>query len=270
MPRRGMASGRRQAAIESLAVAGLLAALLFVPDAGAELSQSGGLFARFGGALSPRILPRDSRAPVSVRIEGAIRAPDDREPPALRRIEVALNRGGVLDARGLPACHRTEIASATPRTALARCGHALVGSGGITARTAFPGQPGYLLRGEVLLFNTVADGHPAILAHVFQREPTPVVRFILFHVHRTSGTFGTVLDARLSPSFNRNGYLTSLFMQLGRTFVSDGRHRAYISAGCPTPPGIPIASFPFARVAMGFAGGRTLSATLIRACKVSR
>ena len=43
---------------------------------------------------------------------------------------------------------------------------------------------------------------------------------------------------------------------------------SYASAGCPAPQGAKIASFSLAKASYEFAGGRALSQTLVRDCKV--
>jgi hypothetical protein len=236
----------------------------------AELTQKGNIFIRFDGGISPNALPRAAPAPISVRVEGTIRAPPGGDPPALRRIRIALNRAGRLTTRGLPICRRNQIAAANSSQALAICGPALVGSGGIVARTSFEDQTArYLLRGGLLFFNGVDNGHPAILGHLYQSFPVPVTSIIVFDIRLTGGTFGTVISATLPLSVNRNGYLRSIFLQLQRSYVYRGKPRAYLSASCAAPPGFPGAVFPFARASMTFDDGRTLSSTLVRSCKVS-
>jgi len=235
-----------------------------------EVTQRGDLFVRFDGGISPLALPRKSLAPIAVRIEGTVRVPAGRRPPAVRRIRIALNRGGRLSTRGLPVCHRRQIDPATPSEALAVCGDALVGAGGLVAKTAFPEQANSILRGEILLFNGVEHGRPAILAHVFQSDPAPIAHIVVFHVRRTAGTFGTVITGQLPPALNRNGYLKSIFLQLERRYAFRGHPRSYLSASCSAPPGFAGATFTFARASMSFDDGRTLSSTLIRSCRVSR
>jgi hypothetical protein len=247
----------------------ILAALAAAPASG-ELVQRGNIFIRFDGGISPNALPRKALAPIAVRIEGTIRTLAGQHPPALRTIRIALNREGRLSTRGLPVCHRNQIDSATPSEALATCGPALVGSGGIVARTSFEDQSPYLLRGDLLFFNAVVHGRPAIFGHLYQSFPAPITNIIDFSIRRTGGTFGTVIAGTLPTSVNRNGYLKSIFLQLQRSYVFRGRPRAYLSARCAAPPGFPGALFPFARASMTFDGGRTLSSTLVRSCKVRR
>lgn len=236
----------------------------------AELTQKGNLFIRFDGGISPNSLPRNAYAPIAVRIEGTIRVPKGEDPPSLRRIEIALNRGGKLETKGLAVCHRNQIDPATPSEALGACGPSLIGAGGIVARTSFPGQSGAILRGNILLFNGVAKGKEVIFGHVYQRDPAPITRVIVFKVHRTKGTFGTVIVGETPPGLNRNGYLKSIFLQLERRYVLAGKERSYLSARCAAPQGFTAATFPFAKASMFFEDGRMLSSTLTRTCRVSR
>lgn len=248
-----------------------LAALLTVTAlAEAELTASGNLFIRFDGGISPRSLPRSTLAPIAVRVEGTIRVPSGEDPPALRAIRVAVNREGHLRTRGLPICRRSQISTADPAEALGACGRGLVGSGGFRGTTAFKGQSAQdRVSGQILLFNSLAHGHSAILAHVFQVEPVPTTRLLVFEIRRTPGTFGTVLHANLPASLSQNGHLTSIFLQLHRHYTFHGQPRDYLSARCAAPVGFPGATFAFARTSMSFADGRTLSSTLTRSCRVA-
>jgi hypothetical protein len=243
-----------------------LAIAAFASPASAELSAQGDLFVRFDGDIAPHALPRATLAPIAVRIEGTIRGLGGSEPPPLRKISIALNKGGHLDTTGLAVCPRSRIASADPSSALARCGPALVGGGTFTARTAVVGQPAETVPGEMLLFNAKHQGHTAILGLVFQRKPLPVNRLVVFRIQRTGGAFGTTITGYLPASMNRNGYLKTISLNFQRSYTYRGQQHAYLSASCPTPKGVPITTFPFARTSMGFADGRTLSATLRRSC----
>lgn len=245
----------------------LLIALSAVSLADAELTQKGDVFVKFDGGISPESLPRRSPAPIAVRIEGTVRVPAGAEPPSLSRMRIALNRNGRLDTAGLPVCRRSQLTATTASEALAACGPSLVGGGGIVAKTDFPGQARGLLRGEVTLFNSVDAGRPAILAHVFQPSP-PVSYVIAFEIRRSSGTFGTVITAKLPPSLQHNGYLKSIFLRLQRRYTYRGRPHSYLSASCAAPPGFSLGTFPFAKASMTFDDGRVLSATLTRSCRV--
>ncbi|HEY2334889.1 MAG TPA: hypothetical protein VGH58_07785 [Solirubrobacterales bacterium] len=234
----------------------------------AELTQKGDLFVNFDGGISPRALPRSAPAPIGVRIEGKIKVPPGQQHPSLRGIEVALNRAGRLETTGLPRCPRHKIESGTPAEALDACETALVGAGGIVARTDLQNQQPTTVRGEILLFNGVDNGRPVIFAHIYQTEPTPLTRLVVFRIRRSSGSFGTVITGDIPPSVNSNGYLESIFLQLERRYSYRGRQRSYLSAACSAPTGFNRATFPFAKTSMTFEDGRTLSSTLVRSCRV--
>lgn len=234
----------------------------------AELTARGDLFVKFSGGIAPDALPRDSRVPISVQITGTVRTLSGERPPALRGISIAINQGGKLDARGLPLCQQSQIEPSSTEEALARCGDALVGGGSYAADVAFPEQSAFPSRGRMLAFNAVVDGKRAILAHIYDPDPVPITRIVVFHIRETSGTYGTILSGSLPSSTNRWGYLRRISLSLHRNFTYKGQRRSYLSAACDAPAGFPGATFPFARASMRFADGRTLSSVLTRSCRV--
>jgi hypothetical protein len=252
------------------ALAAAVVAVALAPAAQAELTERGDLFVRFDGGISPNTLPRTKLAPIAVSVAGTIRTLSGDRPPALRRIEIELNRGGRLDSHGLPACRYRELVALSSRQAREACGDSLVGGGAYIARTAFPEQGTFPSQGRILAFSGAYRGHDVILAHVFGADPLPITRIIVFHIRRRSGTFGTVLSGTLPASVNRYGYVVAIYLRLHRNYVYRGQPRSYVSAACAAPLGFPGAVFPFARTSMTFADGRTLSSTLTRSCKVSR
>lgn len=262
---------RRRRHRVSLLAASLALCLLAAVPATAELTQHGNLFIRFDGGIAPTSLPRHELAPISVRIEGTVRTPGGDQPPPLHRIEIELNRAGKLSTAGLPTCRRSRIETATPTEALAACGAALVGSGGMVARTSLPDQAPTSVRGEILLFNGTDHGRPAILGHVYESEPTPLTQILVFKIRRRPGTFGTVITTTLPRARNnRTGYLKSIFLQLERRYRFHGKERSYLSAACAAPAGFSAATFPFAKASMSFDEGPTFTSTLVRTCRVAR
>jgi hypothetical protein len=257
---------KRAAAVIALASA----CLLFAAVADAELVARGNLFVKFDGGIAPTALPRTARAPISVRVDGTVRVLSGERPPALRHISIAINRGGVVDTRGLATCRRSQIEPASSQQALQACRPALVGEGRYVGALALPEQGRFPLQGRVLAFNAVVDGQRAILAHVYGGDPVPNSRIIVFHIHQAHGTFGTTLSAALPARLNRSGYLKKISLTLRRTFVYRGRKHSYLSAACSAPPGFTSATFPFSKVSMTFADGRKLSSVLIRTCQVQK
>jgi hypothetical protein len=236
----------------------------------ASVAQNGNLFARFDGGITPAALPRHSLAPIGLSVDAIVTSFSDQGFPALRQITIAVNRYGHLDTRGLPVCRFGQIAASSDEQALSVCGAAVVGSGSYDASTAFPEQATFPSHGKILAFNSIVEGHPAILAHIYGADPIPITRILVFRIHNTNGVYGTVLSAELPASVNPYGYLKRIELNLYRRFTVHGLLRSYLSAACAAPPGFPGAVFSFANASLGFADGRTLSSTLTRSCKVRK
>jgi len=263
-----MGDRRGKKRLVAVVLAAALVFALVAEMAGAELSERGDLFIRFKGGINPTALPREELAPIAIDVSGTIKTLSGEKPPPLRGIKIELNKGGVLDSRGLPKCHYNDLVATYPDEAMEHCGGALVGEGVYQANTAFPEQTTFPSQGRILAFNAVYGGQEAILAHIYGTEPVPITRILVFHIRRKSGTFGTVLSAQLSESVNHYGYVIRLALQLFRRYVFHGQQRSYMSAACAAPAGFSAASFPFARTSMTFEGGRRLSSTLTRSCQV--
>ncbi len=252
-----------------LFAATLALALFAAASAHAELIESGDLFVHFDGGIAPNALPRESRAPITVSVEGTVRTLSGERPPSLRHISIALNRGGRLQSRGLPLCDRSRIEPSTTGQALEACGPALVGRGSYLAEIAFPDQAPFASRGRIVAFNSrTEDGGEAVIAHVYAAKPAPITRIIVFRISRRAGTYGTVLSGAIPPSVNHYGYVRRLSLSLHRTYTWRGARRSYLSAACAAPPGFPGALFSFARAAMRFDDGRRIVSTLTRSCRV--
>jgi hypothetical protein len=234
---------------------------------GATLTQQGDLFVSFNGGITPSALPRHALAPITVNVEGKLKSPEG--AAALERIEIAINRHGVLDTQGLPTCPRAKIAAATTTGALQACQGALVGEGSFAAHLSFEGQPTFPSRGHLLAFNATENGRPVILAHVYGTQPIPITRLLVFTITHTRGTYGTTLASSLPAGESNRASVRYIGLTLHRTYSYRGRPHSYLSASCPAPAGFPGAVFPLARARMGFSDQSTLDATVTRNCEVS-
>jgi hypothetical protein len=241
---------------------------LLAASASSDVSQSGTLQVRFDGKLSPHRLPRIGLAPVAVSLVGDISTTNHSTPPQLTTINMAINRHGRLNPTGLPRCHYHDIQPASTAEARRACRSSLVGNGSFRANVVLPDSSPFPSNGHVLAFNGVLHGHPVIYAHIFGTKPVPISQLIVFHVNRIEGTYRVVLSAKLPRVAAAWGYISGLSLTLKRTFRYHGTTRSYLSAGCPAPAGIDVASYPFARASFGFDSGQTLHSRLTRTCKV--
>jgi hypothetical protein len=252
-----------------LAIGLLLAAVLLTGGiAQGERVQIGKVIVGFDGGFSPRSLPRHEPVPITVNFAGSIGTTDGSHPPALRRLQIEVNRHGRLTTRGLPRCSAPLLQSTDSDVALARCRPALVGRGRFAADLEFD-QEGLPAKGRVLIFNARHRGEPALLFHVFGTVPVRATLVLpMTIVRREKGQFGTVLSAVIPRLAGGLGSITHLSMRIGRTYSFRGERLSFISGSCATLAGFQSAIFPLARGNFSFSDGSQLEITLNRRCRV--
>jgi hypothetical protein len=252
----------------ALALSGVALLGLDPPPTAAEQTQGRGVVVSLDGGVAPRKLPRTAAAPVRIRLSGSLRTLDRAPLPRLRRIELALTGGGVLDTRGLAACPRARLAAAEPATALAACGRALVGHGSLAVKVHLPGQRPFDFHASLRAFNgRLPGGGRAVWLHVHGADP-PSSFVLPFAVRRRPGDFATALVATVPPDLGPWPHLARFEMTLGRRYAWRGERHSYLSASCPLPPRFTAGVFPFARATYAFAQGHTLATEIVRGCRV--
>lgn len=236
--------------------------------ANATTIQSGPLRITVLAQIAPFKLPRQGTAPISALVSGHVEEPHGGIPPQLQTMTVDLNRHGLLQSRGLPICPLAQIQPSSTKRALATCGAALIGSGRFWASIVLPEQGSYPTHGRLLIFNGRLHGRPAILAHIYTRDPFDssfVVAFAIRHLDK--GLYGTELTASLPESLGEWGYVNRIKLTLKRKYRFRGAQLSYFNAGCPALPGTHIATFPLAKATLGFAE-QTMRATVSKICGV--
>jgi hypothetical protein len=235
----------------------------------AEVEQEGNVIVVFDGGISPRALPREGMAPVAVKIESTFKSTEGADPPPqLRTISIGINEAGKIFDRGLPTCRVREIQPATIKAARRICRGAIVGSGHVQLRVHLTNQPPFTFTGPMLLFHAErAGGHRRLLAQVYGQKP-PSAFVLNFKIFEAEGEFGTVIKTSLPKSARKWAYVTHFDMRLRRTYTYQGQRHSFVNAACAAPEGFPGAVYNFARSNFGFAGGKHVTTTLIRDCKV--
>ncbi|HEU4393274.1 MAG TPA: hypothetical protein VFR04_06520 [Solirubrobacterales bacterium] len=257
----------RRRLLLSLCIAALV--LLGAGLAHGELRQTGNVRISFSGGFTPRSLPRDRLAPITVHVKGAIGTTDGSHPPPIRRVEVALNRNGKLTTEGLPTCAATQLQSTSSETALARCRPSLIGRGRFGAEVEFPGTAPFPAKGPALVFYGIRRGHPAMLIHLYITAPVHATFVLALAISQPEkGTFGTVLTATIPSLAGGLGSVTEIDLTIGRTYRYRGERRSFLSASCAAPPGFSGGSFSLARGSFFFADGKKIETTLTRNCNV--
>jgi hypothetical protein len=248
-----------------------LAVIVLGGTANSEADVAGGANVRvsFDGWLTPKALPRTELVPVSLHMEGSLRATDGGQLPQLRKVVFSINRHGRVSTHGLPACTRGKLLATTSAQALEACRGALVGDGRFNAFVAIPTQAPFPSHGRLLAFNARQNGRPVILAHVFGTEPIPTSQVLtLIYQPRGQGAFGTTMALEV-PEFGDDwGHVTGFELNLHRRYTYKGKARSLISASCPAPSGLNKAYFRAAKGTYYLADGREITRVLTGTCRV--
>lgn len=219
--------------------------------------------------IQPYRLPRTGTAPIAVFIAGHIGTPDGSLPPQLQTMMVKVNRHGRLEDVGLPVCRLAQIQPGSTQRALENCSNALVGSGRFWASIVLPDQRPYPTRGRLLVFNGRKDGKPVFFAHIYTTIPFAtsfVITFAIRHIHKRP--YGTELSASLPEALGTWGVVDRIKLTLRRKYRYLRRERSYFNAGCPAPSGTAVTAFPLALASFSFSGGRRVSLTVNKSCRV--
>lgn len=218
--------------------------------------------------VMPYKLPRERPAPIAIFVAGHLATVDGAIPPQLQRLEIEVNRHGLLQSRGLPVCHAKQVQAATTARALSNCGQALIGSGQFWAHILLPGQDPYPTKGRLLIFNGRRHGRPTLLAQIYTAHPFNSAFLISFAIRRISdGPYGTELVASLPQALGSWGYLDRIKLTLKRKYRFERRQLSYFNAACPAPPGSDRIGFPLAKATFIF-GSHRIAATVNKACGV--
>jgi hypothetical protein len=254
-------------------VGAVITALLTFGAVGAMATvvQDGSVRVTFLAQLSPYKLPRTGTAPISVFVVGHVAASDGGIPPQLRRMQIEVNRHGLLQSRGLPVCRVPQIRTATSQQALNVCAPALIGSGRFWAHIVLPDQPPYPTHGRLLIFNGRQGRRQLVLAHIFTSNPFPSSFVVAFAVRRIArGRYGTEMSATLPQALGDWGYVDRIKLNLGRKYRFRGQELSYFNAGCPAPKNTDRAPFPLARASFYFQDRPPLRGTVTKACGVRK
>jgi hypothetical protein len=257
-------------ALAAIVAIGILAAGSALVAEG-DVVTGGNARVSFSGSVSPRSLPRAHAAPITLKVSGTVKPIGDRRPAGIRKVEIAINRHGIVSTHGLPVCPRRRIYSSTTRQALGVCRGALVGTGHFRAHIDIPEQSPFPASGRILVFNSRLNGHRALVGHVFGTEPAPNAEVLPMTVHNERiGQFGSVLTVTMPKVGNDWGYVTGFDLTLHRTYEFHGRERSFLSANCPAPSDVREVPFKAARGTFFLSEGNPVTEIVSSHCRVAR
>ncbi len=227
----------RRSIIATVTAALLTALVLAATASGSrEVVHVGNIFLADNGGLTPSKLPKRERAPVNARLIGEIGTVDGSHPPALRAVDIDVDRSVEVDARGIPTCRASQLTARSSADAKAACPDAIVGSGEAEVEVAFPEQRPFSSRGPLLLFNGgVAGDTTTFYLHAYVNVPAPtaiVTVAKLTRIHK--GKFGLDIFATIPKIAGGAASVTKFELKVGRSFTYQGKRHSLLTANCPS------------------------------------
>jgi hypothetical protein len=237
----------------------------------AAIVQDGNLRISVQSQIQPYKLPRTGTAPIAVFISGHVGTRDGSVPSQLEAMRVKVNRHGLLQSKGLPACRLVAIEASSSSRALGNCSDALVGSGRFWATIVLPDQRPYPTRGKLLVFNGRVKGKPALFAHIFTTNPFATSFVIAFTIKKINkGPYGTELSASFPQTLGSWGFVDRIKLTLRRKYQFHGKQFSYFNAGCPAPVGTNGTVFPLAQASFYFAETEPIELGVQKSCAVAK
>lgn len=178
------------------------------------------------GGISPKNLPRERMAPVTLQVKGVIAAEGQAQASDLSEMTIDLDRNISINAVGFPRCGRSQVEARD----LSQCHRAIVGSG--VARIVNNSVDAHPRQVPLTVFNGGVSGGDAttlfIQPSVAGAAPkAAVARVTLKGIHR--GLYGTEAVVHIPPLFQ--GYsLRSFGITLKRHPVDAAR--GIVTARC--------------------------------------
>jgi hypothetical protein len=182
----------------------------------------GNLELTLNGSFSPKKLPKNKLAPITLKVSGGIKTLDGKHLPALKEVIVDTDKNGMINAKGVPVCTSGKLQAQTTENAKKACKAALVGKGTAVAEVEFPEQKPIDVTTALLAFNGgVKGGTTTIYIHAYFSAPVngaivTTVKVSKEHkgrygtksvasIPKIAGGFGSTKE--FSLTFNRPGYL---------------------------------------------------------------
>ncbi len=255
--------GRRAQLMLVAMVAGLVA-LVGVGSAIAEKPvtvEAGNLLFTFNGGFSPKALPKNKLAPITLTASGKIAAKDGGHPPALTSAIVQTDKNGAVFVKGLPVCKSGQLQSRDTAAARKACPKSVIGTGKTSVEVALPEQKPILVDSALTVFNGGEKaGTTTFYIHAFFSAPVSgaiVTTVKIKKIHR--GRYGLESVATIPKIVSGAGSVKSFDLKIGKTYTYKGKKVSVLSAKCSDGKLQAFASSIFA-------DGTKASAGIIRTC----
>ena len=251
--------GRNRVRALAIAAAAVAVMAAVVGSASGITMKAGKIEATFDGKISPTAFPKKEKAPVTLTLEGALRTTDGTHIPAVKTISLDFDKAGELFTKGLPTCKVGELESTLTTQAKKSCGDALVGTGKVKAKIAFPEQAPFGASGPLLIFNASKGNKQALLLHVYAKVPAPTTFVVPVKIKKTGGKYGTNAFIAVPSITSGQGSVTDFQAKIGKKFTVKGERESLLNVACPT-------GSLAVHGDLAFADGTRLNGTFTKSC----
>jgi hypothetical protein len=180
--------------------------------------EAGNLVFTFNGGFSPKKLPKNKLAPISLTASGSIATKDGTHPPALKEAIVETDKNGTINVKGIPVCKSGQLQSRDTKAAEKACKKAIIGTGQTTVEVQFPEQKPIDVNSKLLVLNGGKKGGTTTLfIHAYFSAPVTgaiVTTVKIKKVH--NGRYGTKSVATIPKIAGGSGSVKSFNLTISK------------------------------------------------------
>src|SRR5260221_1770053 len=196
--------------------------------------QAGSLRFTINGGVTPKALPKNKLAPITLNVSGGIATVDGSHPPALKEVVVDTDKNGAVNPKGLAVCTAAQLQSQDTKHAEAICPDAIIGKGTTNVQIQFPEQKPIPVASKLLAFNGgVKGGVTTIFIHAYITVPTPAAIVTTVKITKEhKGRYGLHSIASVPRIAGGSGSVTAFSLTFHRLFTYKGKKQSYFEAQC--------------------------------------
>jgi len=249
----------RKRLITTLALGAALA-LVVAGIATAEkptIVQAGNLKLTLNGGFTPKALPKNKPAPITLNVSGKIETTDGTHAPALKEVVVETDKNGSIDVKGLPKCTSGKLQAQDTAAAEKICKKAIIGSGITNVEVEFPEQAPFIAKSKLLAFNGgFSGGKTTIYIHAYLTSPVSAAVVTTVKISKISnGRYGTKSIGTIPKIAGGYGSVREFALKFDRGF----NNTPFLFAKCPD-------GHLNAKATSVFADGTRLTGSFVRSC----
>ncbi len=197
--------------------------------------KAGNLVITLNGGFTPKALPKNEMAGITLNVSGKIATVDGKHAPAVREFVVETDKNGAINAKGLPVCTASKLQAQDTKNAEKACPDAIVGTGRTIAEIEFAEQAPIDVDSKLIAFNGgVKGGTTTIFIHAYLSSPVSAAIVTTVKVSKIkNGRFGTKSVASIPVIAGGSGSVKSFNLTIKRDFTYKGKKQHYLLAKCP-------------------------------------